>query len=188
MFFTCSLCFAMIWDIVSPSFSFSITKSLICCDRWATNLYISPIFKSPYKCKEFWLTWFRCMKHNFDTCLNKYNVLMVNQLYIPFYRVVGMNATLTRQGPCYIPLCQMTTFFMKSLWSKGLASSEVWTICSNAYSSTWCICSYKSNNFPSMPIETIVKDISFYASYIQICDNQHKINYTCFLNVNNSLT
>jgi hypothetical protein len=27
-----------------------------------------------------------------------------------------------------------------------------------------------------MHVETIVKDISSYAPYIQICDNQHKIN------------
>jgi len=101
------------------------------------------------------------------------------QLYIPSYKIVGVNATSTRQGPCYIPLCQMTISFMKSSWSKGLASSGVWTICSNVYCLTWCICPYKSNNFPSMPIEIVVKDINLYASYIQICDNQHKINCTC---------
>jgi len=30
------------------------------------------------------------------------------------------------------------------------------------------------NNLPSMLVKTIVEDISFYAPYIQICDNQHK--------------
>jgi len=81
-------------------------------------------------------------------------------------RIVGMNATSTRQGPYCIPVCQMKTSHSKSSWSK-CSFGGVWTTFSNAYSSAWWSCSYKGN-FPSMPAKTTVKDISFYAPYIQI--------------------
>ncbi len=69
MFFTCCLCFVIIWNNVNSSLSCSITKSLVSCDKWATNVNLSPIFKSPWTCKSSWLTWFCWMKHNFNTCL-----------------------------------------------------------------------------------------------------------------------
>jgi hypothetical protein len=78
MFFTCCLCFVMIWDTMGRSFSCSITKFLIFYAKWVTNANLSPIVKSPWTCRLSWLTWFCWMKHNFDRCLNKYNVLMVN--------------------------------------------------------------------------------------------------------------
>jgi hypothetical protein len=85
MFFTCYLCFAIIWNIVSPNLSCSITKSLIYYDKWATNANLSSIFKSPWTCKPSWWTWFRWMKHNSNTCLSKYNVLMVNSTLHPIF-------------------------------------------------------------------------------------------------------
>jgi len=84
MFFACCLCFTIIWDIVSPSLSCSITKSLIYFDKSTANVDLSHVFKSPWICRPSWLTWFRWMKHNFDTCLNKHNVLMVNSTLRPF--------------------------------------------------------------------------------------------------------
>jgi hypothetical protein len=78
MLFTCCLCFAIIWDITSPSLSCSITKCLIYSNIWASNADLSSIFKSPSTCRPYCLTWFHWMKHDFDTCLSKYNVLMVN--------------------------------------------------------------------------------------------------------------
>ncbi len=77
MFFTYYLCFVIIWHNVSPNLSCSITKSLIPCDKWVANANLSPILKSPWTCRPSWLTWFYWMKHNFDACLNKYNVSMV---------------------------------------------------------------------------------------------------------------
>jgi len=85
MFFTCCLCFAMIWNTMSPSLNCSITKSLIPCDERVANANLSPIFKSPWTCRPFWLTWFCWMKHNFDACLNRYNVLMVNLVLRPLF-------------------------------------------------------------------------------------------------------
>jgi len=85
-------------------------------------------------------------------------------------QVVGMNATLIKQGPCCIPMCQMTISHNRSSRSKD-PPSGVWTTFSNAYNLVWWPCSYKCNKFPSM--QTIVKDISLYAPQIQICDNQH---------------
>ncbi len=87
-------------------------------------------------------------------------------------QVMGMNATLTRQGPCCISICWRTTSHNTFSWSKG-SYGEVWITFSNAYNSTWWPCSYKCNNFPSMPTKTIVQNINFYAPYIQIYDNQH---------------
>ncbi len=67
----------------------------------------------------------------------------------------------------------------RSSSSKG-PSGGVWATCSNVCSLVWWLCSYKCNNFPFMLAKTIVKDINFYiAPYIQICDNQHKIIFTC---------
>jgi len=80
MFFTCCLCFTIIWNIVNPSLSCSITKSLIYYDKWATNANLLPIFKSPWTCRPSWLTWFHWMKHNYNRCLSKYNVFMVNSI------------------------------------------------------------------------------------------------------------
>jgi len=76
--FTCCLCFALIWDTIGPSLGCSITKFLISYDKWVVNANLSPIVKSPWTCRLFWLTWFCWMKHNCGTCLSKYNVLMVN--------------------------------------------------------------------------------------------------------------
>ncbi len=84
-------------------------------------------------------------------------------------QVVGMNAILTRWGLCCIPICWRTSSYNTSSWSKS-PSNGVWTTFSNAYNSTWWPCSYKCNNFPSMPTKTIVQDINFYAPYIQIYD------------------
>jgi hypothetical protein len=42
---------------------------------WTINVDLSPIFKS--SCKPSSLTWFHKMKHNFNTCLNKYNIVML---------------------------------------------------------------------------------------------------------------
>ncbi len=81
-------------------------------------------------------------------------------------RVVGMNATSTRWEPCCILVCRMMTSHNKSSWSKG-PFGGVWTTFSHAYSLAWWPCSYKGN-FPSMPAKTIVKNIGFYAPYIQI--------------------
>jgi hypothetical protein len=85
MFFTCCLCFAIIWNIVSQCYSCSITRYLICSNKRTTYTNLSPILKSPWTCKPSWLTWFRWMKHNFDTCLSKYNVLMVNLTLHPLF-------------------------------------------------------------------------------------------------------
>jgi hypothetical protein len=85
MFFTCCLCFAMIWDTMGPSLSCSITKFLISYDKWVVNANLSPMVKSRWTCRLSWLTWFCWMKHNFDTCLSKYNVLMVNSILHPFF-------------------------------------------------------------------------------------------------------
>jgi hypothetical protein len=46
---------------------------------------------------------------------------------------------LIRQGPCCIPMCQMTTSRNRSSRSKG-PSSGVWTIISNAYNLAWWPC------------------------------------------------
>ncbi len=81
-------------------------------------------------------------------------------------QIVGMNATSTRWGPCNIPVCCMMTSHSKSSWSKS-PSVGVWTTFSNVCSLVWWPCSYKGNLL-SMPVRTIVKDISFYAPYIQI--------------------
>ncbi len=80
--------------------------------------------------------------------------------------VMGMNATSTRQGPYCILMCRMTISHIKSSWSKG-PYGGVWTTFSNACSLAWWPCSYKGK-FPSIPTKTIVKDITFYAPYIQI--------------------
>ncbi len=85
MLLTCYLCFAIIWNIASPSFNCSITKCLIYFNKWAANANLSSIFISPWICTPFCLTWFHWMKHIFDTCLNKYNVLMVNLTLHPFF-------------------------------------------------------------------------------------------------------
>jgi hypothetical protein len=77
---------------------------------------------------------------------------------------------LIKQGPCCIPMCQMTTSHSRSSQSKG-PFGGVWTTFSNAYNLAWWPCLYKCNKFPSM--QTIVEDISLYAPHIQICDNQH---------------
>ncbi len=84
-FFTCCLGFAIIGETVSPNFNCSITKSLICFDKWAKNVDLSPIFKSPWTCRPFWLKWFCWMKHKFDTCLSKYNDLMVDSILHPLF-------------------------------------------------------------------------------------------------------
>jgi hypothetical protein len=60
-------------------------------------------------------------------------------------------------------VCQMTISHNKFSWSKG-PFSNVWTTFSNVYSLTSWPCLYKG----SFPLHTIVKDIHFYAPYIQI--------------------
>jgi len=89
IFFTCYLCFVIIWDTVNPNLNCSITKSLILCHKWVANASLSPIFKSPWTCRPSWLTWFYWMKHNFDACLSKYNVLMVNSTLHPLF-IIGL--------------------------------------------------------------------------------------------------
>ncbi len=71
IFFTCYLCFVIIWDTVNPNLNCSITKSLILCHKWVANASLSPIFKSPWTCRPSWLTWFYWTKHNFDACLKQ---------------------------------------------------------------------------------------------------------------------
>jgi hypothetical protein len=70
---------------VSPSFSCSITKSLISSNKWVANANLSPIFKSPWTCRPSWLTCFHWMKHNSNTCMSKYNVLLVNSALQPLF-------------------------------------------------------------------------------------------------------
>ncbi len=72
--FTCWIWFAMIWNIANSSLSYSITKSLISYNKWAKNVDLSPNFKSMCTCRPFWLI-----------CLSKYNVLMVNSVFHPFF-------------------------------------------------------------------------------------------------------
>jgi hypothetical protein len=50
---------------------------------WTINVNLSPIFKS--SCKPFSLTWFHKMRHNFNTCLNKYNIEMLNSTLHRFF-------------------------------------------------------------------------------------------------------
>ncbi len=122
MFFTCCLCFAIIWNIVSPSFSCFITKSLIYSNKWVANGDLSPIFKSPWTCRPYWLTWFHWMKHNFDTCLSKYNVLMVNLVLHPLF-IKPPHFFLESCVPLWpvpngitFPLILMSNFFGVTLW------------------------------------------------------------------------
>jgi hypothetical protein len=85
MLLTCCLCFAIIWDIANPSLSCSIIKCLIYSNKWVANADSSSIFKPSWTCTPSCLTWFRWMKHKFDTCLSKYNVLMVNLALHPLF-------------------------------------------------------------------------------------------------------
>jgi len=141
MFFTCCQCFNMIWNTMSPSFSRSITKSLINCYKWATNTYISLIFNSPCTCIPSWLTWSHWIKHNFDTCLNKYNVLMVNStLHLffiepPHYTLVANLWWITFPlmsnvfgGALWFCLISLTTFVISlgSYWHWYLQTT-MWT-------------------------------------------------------------
>jgi hypothetical protein len=62
-----------------------MTKSLFSCDKWATNVDLSLILKSPCTCTPSWLIWIHWMKHNSNTCLTKFNVLMVNSTLDVFF-------------------------------------------------------------------------------------------------------
>jgi hypothetical protein len=113
---------------VNSSLSCSITKSLIYFDKWATNENLSPILKSPWTCKPSWLTWFHWMKHNTNTYLNKYNVLMVN-------------STL------HLFLIEPPHFFLEScvpLWS--IPNGITFPLMSNYFGATlwFCVISFKT--------------------------------------------
>jgi hypothetical protein len=120
MFFTCYLCFVIIWNNVNPSLSCSITKFLISCDKWAKNVNLSSIFKSPWTCKTAWLTWFCWLKHNSNTCLSKYNVLMVNLVLHTLF-IEPSHFFLESHVPLWlvpygIILPLMSNFFGVALW------------------------------------------------------------------------
>jgi hypothetical protein len=101
---------------MSPNLNWSITKSLIFCDKWATNADSSPIFKSPWTFIPSWLTWFHWMKHNFDTCLSKYNVLMVNSTLHPFF-IKPPHFFPKFMYPCCLPLMGLLFIDIHFCWN-----------------------------------------------------------------------